>query len=160
MASIKFSSIPDSNFTIEEGRYPLVCIEAKLTKSSGGFKMIELTWEHLGNPKFKIKFDNYIYGTATEDFDMENAGCRFGLQKLKALNEATVNIDSLDPNIFTKVIVGKKVEADVILKENNKGIKNPEINNKSFYKLTETTATPETTISFDLTGEEDPFSSI
>lgn len=161
MASIKFSSIPDSDFSVQEGKYPLVCLEAKLVTSINGYKMIELSWEHLGDPKFKINFDRYIYGTSTKDFDMENAGCRFGLQKLKALNECTVNVDNLDPAIFVKLIVGKKVEAFVTLRENNKGAKYPEINNKDFFKYEEaaqpTQVPTSEQVSFNVNVEEDPF---
>lgn len=155
MASIKFSSIPDNDFNLQEGRYPLVCLDAKLVTSTNGYKMIELSWEHLGDPKFKINFDRYIYGTSTKDFDMENSGCRFGLQKLKALNECTVNVDNLDPAIFIKLIIGKKVEANITLKENNKGAKYPEINNKDFFKYEEPTQTISEITAFDV--EEDPF---
>lgn len=159
MASIDVNAIPNDDFTVTDGRYPLVCLEAQMiTSAKGDYKMLQLTWEHLGNPKFKIKKDNYIYGTATKDFDFDNVAVRIGSQKWKALNAVTANVANLDPAIFVKLIVGKKIEANVVTRDNN-GYKNLEINKKDFFKYEEPVNNIPTNnqTTFNINVEEDPF---
>lgn len=154
MAEIKFNDIIDSSFEIENKMYPLVALEVNLSTTPNGFKCIEINWEHLGAPKFKVNFDKYIYGTAEKEFDMENVAVRLGLQKLKKLNAATLKKDSLDPVIMVKLLKGIKVNAKV-----KQGNKYPELdsNDKELFSAYEAPQTPVAPVSFDMTGEEDPF---
>ena len=155
MASIKFNDIPNNDFSIENGEYPLVILDAKLTTTPNGFKCIEFTYEHLGSPKFKVNYDKCIYGTAEADFDMASNAVRFGLQKLKKLNAATVNMDDLDPAILARVLIGKKAYVKIKM-----GDKYPEIDGVDAFRTYETTtaeaATP-TAFAIDVDPADDPF---
>lgn len=155
MASIKFNDIQDMNFEIEEKEYPFV-MQAALSTTPGGFKCVEITYTHLGSPNFEIRFDKCIYGTAEKDFDQTNKAVKFGLNKLKKLNEATVNLEDLDPAILAKVLNNKKVIAKI-----KKGDKYYEIDGvDAFSKYEEPNSTPTNSApnapaSFDV--EDDPF---
>ena len=155
MASIKFNDIPSTDFNIEDGEYPCVILDAKLVVTSGGYKAIELTYEHLGSPKFKVNYDRCIYGTESEDFNMENKAVRFGCNKLKKLNEATVNMDELDPAILVRVLISKKVYVKVKV-----GDKYPEVDGLDAFRKYEepnTSTNVSTPINFDVNAEDDPF---
>lgn len=154
MASIKFNDIQDMNFEIEEKEYPFV-MQTALTTTSGGYKCVEITYTHLGSPNFEIRFDKCIYGTAEKDFDQTNKAVKFGLNKLKKLNEATVNLEDLDPAILSKVLNNKKVIAKI-----KKGDKYYEIDGvDAFRKYEENTPSEQVPTSDALTFDvnDDPF---
>lgn len=158
MASIKFSDIKEgSSFELEEKAYPFV-MQAQLNTTPGGFKCIEITYTHLGTPEFDIKFDKCIYGTATKEFDQTVPAVKFGLNKLKHLNEATVNLEDLDPAILVKVLNNKKVIAKI-----KKGAKYYEIDGvDAFTKYIEPTTSDTSLntaapVTFEVDDMDDPF---
>lgn len=154
MASIKFNDIPNSDFNIEAGEYPFVILDAKLVTTTNGFKCIEFTYEHLGSPKFKVNFDKCIYGNSETEFDMSINAIRYGLQKLKKLNEATVKLDDLDPAILARVLIGKKVIVKIKM-----GDKYPEIDGTDAFKAYEEPQAPQAPTSFTIEVDpaDDPF---
>ena len=133
MASINWNDIPDTSVQIEKGEYILACTESKLITTSNGFKAVQFTWERVGSPKFKVNFDNACYGTQEKDFDFDSKAVSFGCAKLKKINEATVNLDSLDPAILVKAMPGKIIKAQI--KVNDKGY--AEIDGTNIEKATE-----------------------
>lgn len=156
MASIAFEAIQSADFTVEAGKYPFVILDAKLTSTSNGFKCVELTYEHLGNPKFKINFDKAIYGTAEKEFDMDSKAVAFGLSKLKVLNKVTgLNQVNLDPAIFVKLLPGKKLIAEIKETTNGKYMEIAGLNFEEYVEDTTTSSVPMDTIAVD--DNDDPF---
>lgn len=154
MASIKFNNIQSMDLVLEEKEYPFV-MQTELVTTSGGYKCIQINYTHLGSPTFTIKFDKCIYGTLTEDFNQEVVAVRLGLNKLKNLNEATVNLEDLDPAILVKVLNNKKVMAKI-----KKGDKYYEIDGITPFSKYEEPTTPSEAVApttFTLTDDEDPF---
>ena len=86
---------------------------------------------------------------------MENKAVRFGCNKLKKLNEATVNMDELDPAILARVLISKKVYVKVKV-----GDKYPEVDGLDAFRKYEepnTSTNVNTPINFDVNAEDDPF---
>lgn len=136
MAGIRFEDIPESSFEeIKEGRYPFIVNKCTESTTTNGYKTLIMELECLCAPRFKINFENFIYGTKDKDFDFTNAAVRFGAQKLKKLNEATLKLESLDLKAFSKLIVGQKFEADIELNEKSNNRKYPQIKGTNIYTL-------------------------
>lgn len=154
MAKMNWNDIPETNFEIEKAEYPMVVETATIIHTSGGYKAIQLTWKHLGSPAFKINYDNYIFGTEEEDFNTDIPAVRFGLAKLKHLNEATVNLPDLDTDVLVKVLPGQTALVTAKM-----GEKYPEVDGTNIKKLEMQSQTPQSAQpeSFDVTDEDDPF---
>lgn len=153
MAKMNWNDIPEAGFEIEETDYPMVIESATLITTSGGYKAIQLTWKHLNSPSFKINYDNCIFGTKDEDFNTDIPAVRFGLAKLKHINEATVSLPDLDTDVLVKVLPGQKALVSVKM-----GDKYPEVDGTNIKKLEIVTPTaPAQPESFDVADEDDPF---
>ena len=156
MASYKWEDAPASSFNVEPGQYPMVIKEAKKITTSNGYVAIQLVWEHLGTPAFKVNFDNSIYGTKEAEFDFTVKAVAFGFAKLKAINEATLNLPECDPDVLVRMLPGQRALVTVKMDSNNKY---PEVDGTNIAKLEQPVEVPTSTQeTFSVSdAEEDPF---
>lgn len=156
MASFKWEDAPATSFNVAPGQYPMVIKEAKKITTSNGYKAIQLVWESLGTPAFKINYDNCIYGTKEADYDFTVKAVSFGFAKLRAINEATVNLPECDPDVLVRTLPGQKALVTVKMDSNNKY---PEVDGTNIEKLEASTPAVETAPqeSFNIDEDSDPF---
>lgn len=159
MAKMNWNDIPDNKVTLEKSEYLMTIKSAEYVTTSNGYKAIQIVWESLESPKFTINYDNSIFGTTEKDFDMDNKAVRFGCAKLRAINEATVNLPDLDTDVLVKVLKGQKCIVPVRMDANNKypevdGYKGIRAYDESSDAIPDTASAPE---SFDVDPADDPF---
>ena len=157
MAKMNWNDIPESTLTLNKSKYLMAIKSAELITTTAGYKAIQLVWESLETPKFTINYDNSIYGTTEKDFDMDVKAVRFGCAKMRAINEATVNLPDLDTDVLVKVLPGQRCYVPVRMDANNKY---PEVDGyKEFEKYDPTTEIADAPApeSFDVDPADDPF---
>jgi len=157
MAKMNWNDIPDNSFNLDKAEYLMGIKSAEYVTTSNGYKAIQIVWECLENPKFNINYDNSIFGTTEKDFDMDNKAVRFGCAKLRAINEATVNLPDLDTDVLVKVLPGQRCIVPVRMDANNKY---PEVDGyKGFKKYDPTSEIADAPApdSFEVDPADDPF---